>query len=30
MIVNIPKKYHDQAKEMIGKEIIIIIREALE
>ncbi len=30
MIVNIPKKYHDQAKEMIEKEVIVIIREALE
>ena len=28
MIVNIPKKYHDQAKEMIEKEVIVIIREA--
>jgi hypothetical protein len=30
MIVNIPKKYHDQAREMKGKEVIVIIREALE
>ena len=30
MIVNIPKKYQDQAKEMIEKEVILIIREALE
>ena len=30
LIVNIPKKYHDQAREMKGKEVIVIIREALE
>lgn len=28
MIINIPKKYHEQAKEL--KEAIVIIREALE
>ena len=30
LIVNIPKKYHEQAREMKGKEVIVIIREALE
>jgi len=30
MIVNIPKKYHEQAKELRGKEVIVIIKEALE
>ncbi|MGE5634910.1 MAG: hypothetical protein ACM3VV_06720 [Deltaproteobacteria bacterium] len=30
MIINIPKKYNEQAKEMKGKEVIVIIREALE
>jgi hypothetical protein len=30
MIINIPKKYHGRAREMKGKEVIVIIREALE
>ena len=30
LIVNIPKKYHEQAREMKGKEVIVIIREALD
>ena len=30
MIINIPKKYHEQAKELKGKEVIVIIREAFE
>jgi hypothetical protein len=30
LIVNIPKKYHEQAREMKGKEVIVIISEALE
>ncbi|MGE5862485.1 MAG: hypothetical protein ACM31H_01825 [Nitrososphaerales archaeon] len=30
IIINIPKKYHVQAKELKGKEVIVIIREALE
>jgi hypothetical protein len=30
MIINIPKKYHEQAKELKGKEVIVIIKEAFE
>jgi hypothetical protein len=30
MIINIPKKYHEQAKELKGKEVIVIIKQALE
>ena len=29
MIVNIPKKFHEQAREMRDKQVIVIIREAL-
>jgi len=29
MIVNIPKKFHEQAREMRDKQVIIIIRKAL-
>jgi hypothetical protein len=30
IIINMPKKYHEQAKELKGKKVIVIIREALE
>lgn len=30
MISNMPKKYHEQAKDLRGKDIIVTIREAFE
>ena len=29
MIINIPKKFHEQAKKMRDKQVIVIIKEAL-
>jgi len=30
LIINIPKKYHEQVRELKGKEVIVTVKEALE